>query len=332
MPDPISNNNTSPMPSAPSVITPEQEIANPDAADIAASILPSVTSVLTSAAGMQGGGSGVVLSGDGLILTNNHVIAGAETIQVRFDDGTTTGASTVGVDNADDLAVIRAAGVTGLSPAHLTSPVRVGEPVLAFGSPFGLAGTVTEGIVSAVNRPVWTAAPKGPGQGEDAIVDTIQTDAAVNPGNSGGPLVDMSGNVVGINSAFATLPSTASAGVMPLGIGFAIPAEQADRIARQLIATGHATRADLGATVDENTNPLTAPATIAAVQAGGSAEKAGLEVGDTITAFGGRPLDSAAALLAALHSAPPDSIIQITYRRGPASNTISVTLGSIPAE
>jgi putative serine protease PepD len=272
------------------------------------------------------------MSADGLILTNNHVIAGAESIRVQFDDGTATAATIVGADSVDDLAVIKAEGVTKLIPASLRSaPVRVGEPVLAVGSPFGLTGTVSAGLVSAIHRPVWTSTPKGPEQVHDTIIDTLQSDAPMNPGNSGGPLVDMSGLVIGLNSAIASLPSTSNPSFAPVGIGFAIPIDQAARIAREIIATGHASRADLGVQVagGASANPLTAVPSITQVVSGGSAERAGLHAGDTITSFDGRPTATAAKLLAALHSTPPNSTIQISYLPGTTTETISVTLGSV---
>ncbi len=304
-------------------------------ADVAAAILPSVVSVLTSSPGRQGGGSGVLLSADGMVLTNGHVIVGADTLRVQFNDGTIVAATVVGSDTADDLAVIKAVGVTGMVPVALTpaaAPVRVGQPVLALGSPFGLRATVTEGIVSAVHRPVTTSLERG-APSPDTFMDSIQTDAALNPGSSGGPLVDMTGRVIGINSVIASTPSTSSGVIAPVGIGFSIPMTRAGRVAQDIIATGHAARADLGATVigNNNENPLSAQPVIDTVTPGGGADRAGLKSGDMIVRVGDLPTDSVAAAMSVLNAAAPNSATTITYGRGGVTGTVAVTLGSVPA-
>ena len=217
-------------------------------------VLPSTVSVLASTNEGFGEGSGVILTADGLILTNNHVIAGATDLQVRFNDGTTAAAEVVGSDSVDDLAVLRAQGVSGLTPATLgtSADLAVGQPVVAIGSPLGLSATVTSGIVSALDRPV--RAGGGDESSQYTVMNAVQTDAAINPGNSGGALVDMSGNVIGINSAIASLSTNADGGQGgSIGVGFAIPIDQAKRIAQEIIDTGFATHAVLGASVGDAT-------------------------------------------------------------------------------
>jgi len=323
---------------------------------VASTLLPSVVSVLSSSSSSAGEGSGVILTADGMILTNNHVISGATSLQVQFNDGTTAKATVVGADPTDDLAVIKASGKSGLTPATLGSSgdLQIGQPVVAVGSPLGLSATVTSGIVSALNRPVRTSSAQDqqpqqqqqqqlPGQdqqsqagtNQDTVMNAIQTDAAINPGNSGGPLVDMSGNVIGINSAIASLSSSSSGEGGSIGVGFAIPIDQAKRIAQEIMDTGKATHAVLGASVGDATQGdnslLTVGAKIADVTAGSGAEKAGLKSGDVITKLGSQNVDSADALIAAVRSAAPNSQVDVTYTRGTDSNTVTVTLGSASA-
>jgi putative serine protease PepD len=302
---------------------------------VAAAVLPSVVSVVATSSSAQDEGSGVVLTDSGLILTNNHVIDGAKAITVQFNDGTTATASVVGVDATDDLAVLRVSGVSGLVAAKLGSSASlvVGQQVVAIGSPLGYSETVTTGIVSALNRPVRTSSAGGGGSsgGQDTVLNAIQTDAAINPGNSGGPLVDMSGQVVGINSAIASLSSGQSGQTGSIGVGFAIPIDQAWRIAQQIIDTGHATHAVLGATVQDSVNSTTGisnGALIASVTSGGGAAKAGMKAGDVVTRVGNQPIGSSDALVATIRSAAPNGTVQITYLRGSRSTTVAVTLGS----
>jgi putative serine protease PepD len=338
---------------AASVSTSKAAPADGSVEQVAATLLPSVVSVLSSSSSSAGEGSGVILTADGMILTNNHVISGAASLQVQFNDGTTAEATVVGADPTDDLAVIKATGVSGLTPATLGSSgdLQIGQPVVAVGSPLGLSATVTSGIVSALNRPVRTSSAEDqqqqqqqqlPGQdqqsqtgtSQDTVMNAIQTDAAINPGNSGGPLVDMSGNVIGINSAIASLSSSSSEGGS-IGVGFAIPIDQAKRIAQEIIDTGTATHAVLGASVGDATEGdnslLTVGAKVADVTAGSGAEQAGLKSGDVITKLGSQNVDSADALIAAVRSATPNSQVDVTYTRGTESNTVTVTLGSASA-
>ncbi|MBM9468474.1 S1C family serine protease [Nakamurella leprariae] len=308
---------------------------------VAETVLPSVVSVLAGSATSQGEGSGVILSSDGLILTNNHVINGATQLQVRFNDGTTADATVIGTDPTDDLAVIKAVNVSGLTAATLGSSddLQVGQEVVAIGSPLGLSATVTSGIVSALDRPVRTGSaqqeqqsPFDRGQStttsQDTVMNAIQTDAAINPGNSGGALVDMNGAVIGINSAIASTASSGEAG--NIGVGFAIPIDQAKRIAQEIIETGQATHAVLGASVQDAsvTSEGEAGATIAQVTAGGGAEAAGLQAGDVVTKLDDQLVESADGLIAAVRSADPGSTVTVTYLRKGETETVDVQLGS----
>ena len=308
--------------------------------EVAAKVLPSTVSVLASSSTSGGEGSGIILTPDGLILTNNHVVEGATDLQVRFNDGTTATAEVVGKTASDDLAVIKAQGVSGLTPAGLGSSgtLLVGEPVVAIGSPLGLSATVTSGIVSALNRPVRTSSSEQSqsGQsGQDTVMNAVQTDAAINPGNSGGALVDMSGAVIGINSAIASLStSTDGSQAGSIGVGFAIPIDQAKRIAQEIIDTGTATHAVLGASVRDastRSSQISSGAELAEITSGGGAEAAGLRSGDVVTKVGSQSVESADALIAAIRSAQPGGTTDITYTRGSDTQTVTVTLGSAPA-
>jgi putative serine protease PepD len=302
---------------------------------VASRLLPSVVSIEERAPDGSGGeGTGVVLAADGLILTNNHVVAQAAdggTLTVTLNNGSSSSATIVGRDPVTDLAVIRAKGVTGLRPATFgrSADLRVGESVVAIGSPLGLQGSVTSGIVSALDRPVRTGAEAGTGDTTSTVIDAVQTDAAINPGNSGGPLVNLAGQVVGINSAIASLgDSSGQSG--SIGVGFSIPIDQARGIAKQLIASGQATHAQLGVSVRDavsSDSSGTQGAYLAVVAAGGGARAAGLKVGDIVTKVGDRPVDGADALIAAIRSQRPGQKVQLTYVRGAKSHQTTVTLG-----
>ena len=274
-----------------------------------------------------------MISSDGLILTNNHVVADAEqgaTLKVTFNDGRTAAATLVGRDPITDLAVIRASGVSDLTPATLgdSSVLKPGQGVVAIGSPLGLQGTVTSGIVSALNRPVRTGDSNPAGESQSTVIDAIQTDAAINPGNSGGPLVNMRGEVVGINSAIASLGSSGGQSGS-IGLGFSIPIDQARSVADQLTKSGKAVHAQLGVSVSDIADGATqGGAGIAMVTPGGGAAKAGIEVGDVVTKVGDREIDSADALIAAVRSHQPGDKVTLTYTRGGDSRTATVTLGS----
>ena len=303
---------------------------------VASAVLPSVVVLQVSGSGQSDTGSGVVLSRDGYLLTNNHVVTAASsggTIRATFNDGTSAAARIVGRDPASDLAVVKVAR-SGLRAATLGSSatLKVGDPVLAIGSPLGLSGTVTSGIVSALDRPVSTGGSSGgggAGAGTPAVLDAIQTDAAINPGNSGGPLVDLAGQVIGVNSAIASLGSSASGSGQSgnIGVGFAIPVDQAKVIAGQLIATGHASHAVLGVSVTNVTAADgSAQAQLRQVTAGGPAAKAGLAAGDVVTAAGATAITSTESLIATVRTRQPGDKIALTYRRGGAVHTVTVTL------
>ncbi|MFD4404312.1 S1C family serine protease [Nocardia sp. NPDC058499] len=307
---------------------------------VAQEVTPSVVMIEVASNRGQGEGSGVVLSSDGLILTNNHVAAGGGAggdMRVTFADGSTAPATLVGADPVSDLAVIQARGKTDLKPVELGSSagLQVGQPVVAIGSPLGLAGTVTTGIVSALNRPVSTT---GEGGGDptvpNPVIDAIQTDAAINPGNSGGALVDSQGRLIGINTAIASLGSSGAAGQQSgsIGLGFAIPVDQARRVADELIKTGHATYAQIGMTVqrDESIHG----ARVLEVTPNGPAAQARIPAGSIVTRFDDRTIDSGDALVAAVRSKQPGDKVQVTYtdRQGGGSETVEVTLAAAAVE
>ena len=308
-------------------------------AGIAAQVLPSVVSINVSGSGQQDTGSGIILRSDGYILTNNHVVAAATnggTVSVVFNDGSTSTARIVGTDQEDDLAVIKV-GKTGLPGATLgsSSAVRVGDPVLAVGSPLGLSGTVTSGIVSALNRPVDTTADQQQNVNPFSnnapttatVISAIQTDAAINPGNSGGPLVNSVGAVIGINSAIASTGSSLGGQAGNIGVGFAIPIDQAKVIAQELIATGHASHPLMGVSLadatDSNGNDL---ARVQNVTSGGPAQQAGIKVGDVIVAVGGQPTAGADAVIAQIRTHQPGDKVAVTVERSGVRKTVTVTL------
>lgn len=297
---------------------------------VAQQVLPSVVQLQVRGAQGAGEGSGVVLSSDGTILTNNHVVDaaadGGEIIAV-LRDGRQVTASIVGRAPSFDLAVLRVQGVDDLSPVRLGSSenLAVGQQVVAIGSPLGLSGTVTTGIVSALDRPVRAG---GAGSGQDTVLNAVQTDAAINPGNSGGPLVDMRGTVIGINSAIASTTIGGQPG--SIGLGFAIPITQARRVANELVTNGIATQALLGVTTPggEAVSEF-GGASVIEVVPGGAAAAAGIRVGDVITRVDDRLIESGDALVAAIRSYPPGSQIEITLDgQGGADRAVAVTLGS----
>ncbi|SPM30936.1 S1C family serine protease [Mycobacterium terramassiliense] len=318
---------------------------------VAAKVVPSVVMLETDLGRQSEEGSGIVLSTDGLILTNNHVIAAAAAkpggpggpgpagpggpggpagpapkTTVTFSDGRTAPFTVVGADPTSDIAVIRVQGVSGLNPITLgsSSDLRVGQPVVAIGSPLGLSGTVTTGIISAMNRPVSTTGESG---NQNTVLDAIQTDAAINPGNSGGALVNMSGQLVGVNSAIATLGADSpDAQSGSIGLGFAIPVDQAKRIADELIATGKATHASLGVQVTSDKG--TPGAKVVDVVPNGAAASAGVPKGVVVTKVDDRPINSADALVAAVRSKAPGDKVSLTFQDpGGGSRTVQVTLG-----
>ncbi|MFC9996092.1 S1C family serine protease [Nocardia sp. NPDC127526] len=303
---------------------------------VAQKVLPSVVMIQVAGNRAAGEGSGVVLSSDGLILTNNHVANGAgpnAKMEVSFSDGSTASATLVGADPISDLAVIKVTDKKDLTPIELGSSdnLQVGQAVVAVGSPLGLAGTVTTGIVSALNRPVSTSGEAG---STGTVIDAVQTDAAINPGNSGGALVDMSGKLIGINTAIATLGSAEAAGAQSgsIGLGFAIPVDTARRVADELIKTGKATYAQIGIKVrgEDDVNG----ARVLEATPDGPAAKAGIPGGAIITKLDDQPIDSGNALIAAVRSHKPGDKVKVTYtdEQGQNQKTVEVTLGEAAVE
>jgi putative serine protease PepD len=312
---------------------------------VAQAVLPSVVKVNVSGSSGAGSGSGIILSKDGKILTNNHVVTGAGdngTITVNFNDGTTKRATVIGTDPLTDVAVIQAQDVSDLTPASLgsSSSLKVGQTVVAVGSPFGLNATVTTGIVSALNRPVSVSTPEGApqdpfgGQQQGPDLSTtypaIQTDAAINPGNSGGPLVDMSGRVVGINSSIRTASSSLSSDSGgSIGLGFSIPIDEVLPIVNQITDKQQPTHARLGVTVsDASGSALNQGAQLRSMENGGAADKAGLKNGDVITKVDGDLVDGSESLVATIRGHRPDDSVTITYVRDGKTRTTTASLGS----
>ncbi|HEU5158084.1 MAG TPA: trypsin-like peptidase domain-containing protein [Streptosporangiaceae bacterium] len=308
-------------------------------AGIAKRVLPSVVMIkIQTSGGENGAGTGFITKG-GYIITNNHVVAQAANggqMQVVFTDEKTTSAKIVGRDPSSDVAVIKPDTTNNLPalPLGNSDDIAVGDPVIAIGSPLGLSGTVTTGIVSALNRPVQTQDETG--SGDSAVLNAIQTDAAINPGNSGGPLVDAQGRVIGINSAIATVGGQGfGSGDQGgnIGVGFAIPVNQAKRVAEQLINNGgKATHAIIGATMDLQFqgNGVRIASTTQNGQAplvsGGPAEGAGLKPGDVITNFDGKPVTRPEQLIALIRSHAPGDKVKLTYQRDGKSTTVELTL------
>ncbi|MBC3190005.1 trypsin-like peptidase domain-containing protein [Pseudonocardia sp. C8] len=289
---------------------------------VAARVLPSVVQLRveggTGNMGGRGEGSGMVISEDGLILTNSHVVQPAATggtLRVVLHDGRVAVGSVVGQDPESDVALVRVQ-LGGLTPVELgnSEGVRVGQQVTAIGSPLGLGGSVTSGIVSALDRAVSVGGEAG---NASTVLNAIQTDAAINPGNSGGPLVDMRGRVVGINSAIAT----AGPGGGSIGVGFSIPMNQARRIADQLRTGGPATHAVLGVEVTDD--PQLRGAVVRTVTPGGAAEQAGLRPNDLVVRLGDQRIATGTDLQAAVRSQPPGTVVELQLQ----DRTVRVTLG-----
>jgi putative serine protease PepD len=303
---------------------------------VAAKVLPSVVTLQVGDDGGAVVGSGVILDASGLIITNNHVVAAAEQFPhgsphtvVTLNDGRRTQFDVVAADPRSDVAVVRARNLSGLKPISpgSSASLRVGQPVVAVGSPLGLDGTVTEGIISALNRPVCPRVRVDHGV---LAYEAIQTDAPINPGNSGGALVDLNGRLIGINSAAATLGSAETSAATPegsIGLGFAIPVQTALRIATQLVATGRASHGWLGAEVSSDV--ATPGARIVDVTADSPAAAAGLTPGALVTGFGDQVVAGGCALVAAVQSASPGSSVSLAFTDTTGNRrTVHVILGT----
>jgi len=298
-------------------------------AGIAARVSPSVVSI--DAQTPQGGdtGSGFFIQSDGTILTNNHVIEGAVTsggsITVNLVNGKSYPATVMGRDGSYDLAVLKI-DVTDSPALQLgnSDTIQVGDPVIAIGSPLGLAGTVTSGIISAKDRPVTS----GGGTGQNSFINALQTDAAINPGNSGGPLVDANGAVIGVNSAIASLGSNFASQSGSIGLGFAIPINQAKKTAEQIIKTGKATYPIMGISVDTTFSGTGARITTlgSGILAGGPAAKAGLRAGDIIIELDGKSIANSDELVVAIRSHNVGDRVTVKYLRGSLTLSASITL------
>ncbi|MGA4506669.1 S1C family serine protease [Propionibacteriaceae bacterium G1746] len=304
--------------------------ADPDWTTIAANVSASVVSINVTTQQGSGAGSGVVWDTAGHIVTNNHVVSGATTVEVTMADQVTYAAKVVATDPVTDLAVIQLENPPkDLTPItqQKTEP-KVGDPVMAIGNPLGLSGTVTTGIISAVDRPVVSSGEAG---STASVTLALQTSAAINPGNSGGALVDADGSLVGINSSIATL-SQGQSQSGSIGIGFAIPTAQVASVVDQLISSGRAAHAALGIAVTDGTADLGSTALtgakVAQLQSGGAAEGK-LQAGDVVTAVDNERVASAAALIGVIRSMQVGNTVQLTvYRSGSSSPTsVSVTLG-----
>jgi putative serine protease PepD len=316
---------------------------------VAATVLPSVVKINVTGSSASGSGSGIILSADGNILTNNHVVSLAGsggTITVNLNDGRTAKATVIGTDPVTDLAVIHAQGVSGLTPATIgrSSSLKVGQSVVAVGSPYGLDSTVTSGIVSALHRPVSVSTSEVPtdpygvfgnGQQQQSAASSttypaIQTDAAINPGNSGGALVDMSGRVVGVNSSIRTADgASSSSSGGSIGLGFAIPIDEVLPIVNQIIDGQKPTHARLAVTVsDVSGTTLAQGALVRNVESGGAAAAAGIQDGDVITKVGDQLIDGSESLIATIRGHRPGDKVTLTFLRNGKSATTTATLGS----
>ncbi|MFF5401840.1 S1C family serine protease [Streptomyces misionensis] len=310
-------------------------------AGIAARALPSVVTLHVSGSGEEGTGTGFVLDDRGHILTNNHVVAPAASggkISATFSDGDSVRATVVGRDSGYDLAVVQVHGVRGLTPLTLgdSDGVRVGDPVVAIGAPFDLANTVTAGIISAKERPITAGGEEGGGS-DVSYVDALQTDAPINPGNSGGPLLDSRAHVIGINSAIRSADGgsdTEGGQAGSIGLGFAIPVNQARRVAEELIDDGHATHPVIGVTLDmgytgdgariDDHSANGGPA----VLGGGPGERAGLAPGDLITRVDGERVHTGEELIVKIRAHRPGDRLRLTVEHGGAEREASLVLGA----
>ncbi|MDQ6642591.1 MAG: trypsin-like peptidase domain-containing protein [Actinomycetota bacterium] len=303
---------------------------NTSIAAVARKMLPSTVQIIAEYNGQARGatGSGFVFDKQGHVITNNHVVAEAAkdngNIEIVDQNGEHSKAKVIGRSSVYDVAVIQSNGAKRLIPAKLGSSqqMRVGETVIAFGSPLGLSSTVTSGIISALDRPVTTGASAN----DQSYINAVQTDAAINPGNSGGPLVDLQGQVVGMNSAIASIGTTGSDQSGNIGVGFAIPVEQVEITADQILRTGKAEYPVIGANV--KSTPNIDGAQITGVTNGDPAEAAGLRVGDLVTEVDGKPITNSIGLVVAIRSHVRGDKLALTVKRGGSTKTLTLKLAA----
>jgi putative serine protease PepD len=306
--------------SKPVAITPATETVS----QIVQNVKPSVVSIKAEGSSGSGTGSGFIYREDGYIVTNNHVAAPAINsgkLTVYLEDKTSFEAKLVGRNASYDLAVLKI-DATGLKPVNIgdSNAINVGDLTVAFGSPLGLSGTVTSGIVSALNRPVTAG-----GADDQSFISAIQTDAAINPGNSGGPLVNGQGQVIGVNSAIATLGSGTQSG--SIGLGFAIPINQAQRVISEIIETGKSSTPIAGISIDSTFDGTGAK--IAEVVADGPAASTDLKVGDIVTKINGEAVEDSTELIVAIRRNNPGDTIVLTVKNTAGNvREVSVVLGS----
>ncbi|GDX16725.1 hypothetical protein LBMAG05_00210 [Actinomycetes bacterium] len=306
--------------SKPVVITPATETVS----QIVQNVKPSVVSIKAEGNSGSGTGSGFIYREDGYIVTNNHVAAPAINggkLTVYLQDKTSFEAKLVGRNASYDLAVLKI-DATGLKPVNIgdSSAINVGDLTVAFGSPLGLTGTVTSGIVSALNRPVTAG-----GADDQSFISAIQTDAAINPGNSGGPLVNGQGQVIGVNSAIATLGNGPQSG--SIGLGFAIPINQAQRVITEIIQSGKSSTPIAGISIDSTYDGVGAK--IAEVVADGPAASTDLKVGDIVTKINGEAVEDSTELIVAIRRNNPGDTIVLTVKNTAGNEReVSVVLGS----
>ena len=300
-------------------------------AGVAQRVSPSVVSIRSTSPQLSGNGSGFVIEGN-YVVTNNHVVDAVRRggIEVVYSDGHVSRAEVVGAAASSDLAVLKLADPLDVEPLEFgdSDEVAVGDTVIAIGAPLGLDGTVTSGIVSALNRPVTVGE-----DGQEAYLSAIQTDAAINPGNSGGPLVNEQGLVIGVNSAIATMSGSSGEQSGSIGLGFAIPSNQASRVVEQLIETGEAPHAVIGAILDlrypeQGALIMEAGRGAETVMRGGPADQAGLRPGDVIVEFDGTTVRDATQLITLIHTKAPGDRVEVRYLRNGREHTTTLVLGS----
>ena len=330
---------------------------------------PSVVTIKATSGSDGGTGSGIILDAEGHVLTNTHVVtldgkAANATMEVRTSDGKVYSAKIVGTDPLSDLAVIKIDNPSGLVPATLgdSGKLNVGDTAVAIGSPLGLTGTVTDGIVSTLNRTISVAssaapkdgadnsqggdqgfqfAPPGGGQTQSTAdqgsisINVIQTDAAINPGNSGGALVNTKGEIIGVNVAIASAGGDSSSGSSSgnIGVGFSIPINNAKRVAQEIISNGKATHGQFGVSVKakaagSSSSGFSVGAEVATVESGSAADKAGIKVGDVVTKFQNLTISDPNQLTAAVREQPAGATVKVTVLRGGQQKDLDVTLGA----